>query len=196
MHPVYLFIGQSGAGKGTQVALLKERLLKHNPDTSFFAIETGEKFRSFIEGSSYTAGLTREAMAHGILPPPFLAVQMWAEELMQHYDGTSTIILDGTPRVAAEVPLLLSAAAFYGWNLQVIHLAVSDEWSLERIAGRGRADDAIAHAVAGRIAWYHESVEPALQLLKESALVQFHDIHGEKSIAAVHEEICTVLGIA
>jgi adenylate kinase family enzyme len=195
MNPVYLFIGQSGAGKGTQVALLKERLLKNNPETAFFSIETGEKFRSFIAGTSYSASLTREAMAHGILPPPFLAVQMWAQEMMEHYDGKSVVFLDGTPRVASEVPLLLSAAEFYGWTLEVIHLTVGDDWSFDRITGRGRPDDAIEHAVRGRIAWYHTSVEPAVQLLKASPLVNMHDIHGEQSIEAVHEEICAVLGI-
>jgi adenylate kinase family enzyme len=182
MHPVYLFIGQSGAGKGTQIALLKEAILKKNPATTFFAIETGDKFRELIATDSYTASLTRDLMEHGTLPPPFLGVHMWAESIIENYDGKATVFIDGTPRVPEEVPLLLTAAAFYSWTYK-------------RIKGRGRADDTMEKAIAGRIGWFHTSVEPAIELLRQSPIVHFHDIHGEQSIEKVHEDICRELNI-
>ncbi len=195
MHPVYLFIGQSGSGKGTQVSLLKDRILKDHPDTKFFFIETGDKFRELIQGTSHTSQLTRNMMANGELPPAFLGVHMWSHELIDDYDGTTTVFIDGTPRVAEEVPLLLSAAAFYGWTIDAICLHTSDQWVHARLKGRGREDDSSEHTISGRINWFHASVEPAIELLKESPLVRFHNIDGEQTIAQVHKAVCDSLGI-
>ncbi|MDB5255103.1 MAG: adk, adenylate kinase, adenylate kinase [Candidatus Nomurabacteria bacterium] len=194
MNPVYLFIGQSGAGKGTQVALLKERLLKDNANTKFFFLETGEKFRELIAGNTHTATLTRELMSKGILPPPFLAIHIWSHLLIENYDGNTTVFIDGTPRVPAEVPLLLSAAEFYGWTINILYLNVSDEWSTNHLKGRARADDT-DERIAGRIAWFHASVEPSMELLKESPLVRFHEINGEQHIEDVHRDVCASIGI-
>jgi len=195
MHPTYLFIGQSGAGKGTQIALLKERLLKNDPTTTFFSIETGDKFRELVEGTTYTSKLTRDMMAAGKLPPAFLGVHMWSHELIDDYDGVSTVFIDGTPRVPDEVPLLLSAAGFYNWTIDVIYLQTSDQWAYDRIKGRGREDDKGENGIMGRIEWFHTSVEPAIELLRQSPLVHFHDIQGEGTIEQVHKDICNELGV-
>jgi adenylate kinase family enzyme len=97
--------------------------------------------------------------------------------------------------VADEVPLLLSAAQLYNWTIDVVYLQTSDEWAYQRIKGRGREDDAMEHAIAGRIAWFHTSVEPAIDLLRASSLVRFHDIHGEQTIEQVHKDVCQELGV-
>ncbi len=194
MNPVYLFIGQSGAGKGTQVALLKERLLQNNANTKFFFLQTGDKFRELIGGDTYTAKLTRELITEGKLPPPFLAIHIWSHLLIENYDGTTTVIIDGTPRVDTEVPLLLSAAGFYKWTINIIHLDVSDEWAFTHLKGRGRADDN-DDLIRGRIQWFHDSVVPAIDLLKASTSVKFHTVNGEQSPEAVHEDILKVLEV-
>ncbi|MDB5188570.1 MAG: adk, adenylate kinase, adenylate kinase [Candidatus Nomurabacteria bacterium] len=195
MHPVYLFIGQSGSGKDTQIALLQQKLLSIDPTMQSFYLKTGDKFRAFIEKQGFTSNRTSKMMAEGKLPPAFLAVHMWAQELIEHYDGTTTVFIDGTPRVPAEVPLLLSAAEFYGWTIDVINLQVSDEWANDRLRGRGRTDDTTAQTW-GRIQWFHESVQPAIDLLRESPLVRFHDIHGEQTVEQVHKDVCEALGVA
>ncbi len=196
MPPVYLFIGQSGAGKGTQVQLLQDTLRAANPAVTFFHLETGEKFRQLIEGTTYTSELTRQMMSRGELPPAFLGVHMWSHELIDDYDGKATVFIDGTPRVAEEVPLLLSAARFYGWTIDVLCLHVSDQWSYDRIKGRGRADDHGEQGVTGRIAWFHTAVEPAIELLRNSDIVRFHDINGEATVEQVHKDVCDALGIS
>ena len=166
MANLYLFIGQSGSGKGTQATLLKEKLMKLDPSVTPFYIETGHKFRDMIAADTATAIRTRALIAEGKLPPSFLGVHSWSHELILNYDGVSPIILDGTPRVADEVPLLLSAFRFYGWEVHVLGISVTDEWAYERIRGRGRADDQEEHDIMGRINWFHESVEPAIALLR------------------------------
>jgi adenylate kinase family enzyme len=195
MHPVYLFIGQSGCGKGTQINLLKEHLFKADPATKFFYIETGQKFREFIKEDTFTAQRTHELINEGKLPAAFLGVHMWAHQLMQEYDGQATVLIDGTPRVPEEVPLLLSAAVFYGWTIDVIYLQVGDEWSYKRIKERSREDDKHEVGIAERIGWFHACVEPAIEILKESPLVRFHGVQGEASIEQVHKDVCDALGV-
>jgi adenylate kinase family enzyme len=134
-------------------------------------------------------------MDEGKLPPAFLAVHMWSHDLIERYDGTSTVFLDGTPRVPDEVPLLLSAAELYNWTIDVIYLHTSDKWAYDRMKGRGREDDTSEKEITERIHWFHTSVEPCLDILRSSPLVRFHDVHGEQSIEAVHSDICKEVGL-
>jgi len=192
----YIFIGQSGCGKGTQVDLLIEKLVTIDSDRGVLHLETGKRFRELIKTDLFTAQKTKAMMEGGRLPPPFLGVHAWTHFLIEDYDGNAHVIMDGTPRVPEEVPILLSACTFYGWETHVLFLDVSDEWSYEHLKGRGRADDLDEQKVWGRIQWFHQSVVPTIELLRHSPIVQFHHIHGEQTIEDVHAEICRELGMA
>ncbi len=185
----YIFIGQSGSGKGTQAALLERSIEASHPSASILHFETGNIFRSFIETDSYTAHKTKDVMEQGILPASFIGVHVWSHELIQSYSGQDFVIIDGTPRVAEEVPILLSAAKFYGWSTHVIYIEVGDVWANERLLGRGRADDTVDHERKARLEWFHDNVMPAIELLKSSPSVTFHTVNGERSIEEIHEEI-------
>jgi adenylate kinase family enzyme len=189
-HRVIIFIGQSGAGKGTQVSLAQEKL----SNLPVFRLETGKKFRELIASGTYTGDKTKSFIEGGMLAPSFLAIHIWTHELIENYKGNSHVLIDGLPRSAIEVPILLSAAAFYGWKLEVVYIEVGNEWAHERLIGRGRDDDQEAE-IAKRIAWFHNSTIPAIELLKESPDVTFHRVNGEQTIEAVHEDICTALHI-
>lgn len=186
----YIFIGQSGAGKGTQVALLKEKIVAGGREVLY--LETGKRFRELVTSDKFTARKTKAYMDEGKLPPPFLGIHAWTHFLIEEYDGESDVVMDGTPRVPDEVPVLLSAAGFYGWELHVIVIEVSDEWATERTKGRGRADDTDSR-IWGRVEWFHQSVIPTIELLRDSPLVHFHSVYGEQSIEKVHEDICREL---
>lgn len=189
----YIFIGQSGAGKGTQAALFEARLRTQHPEARVLHLETGTMFRSFITSDSYTATHTKALIEDGKLPPSFIGVHVWSHELIASYDGQEFVILDGTPRVIDEVPVLLSAARFYGWKLHVVSLEVSDMWADQRLIGRGRADDTEAHDRAGRIAWFHANVMPAIELLKAAPDVNVVAMNGERTIEDIHEDIWKTL---
>jgi adenylate kinase family enzyme len=190
---VYVFVGQSGAGKGTQAALFNEKVVARYPEESFLHLETGAVFRQFITTDSYTAHKVKNMMTEGKLPPAFVGIHVWSHELINQYTGQQFVFIDGTPRVAAEVPVLISAAKFYDWKFHVIFLEVSDTWSNERLIGRGRVDDLDARERAERIAWFHDNVVPAIDILKASPEVEFLTINGERSIAEIHQEICEKL---
>ncbi len=187
----YIFIGQSGSGKGTQVSLLQEKIKTIYPHETVLHLETGLIFRSFITEENYTATMTSELMAQGILPPSFIGVHVWSHALINQYTGQRFVCIDGTPRILEEVPILLSAARFYGWKLKVIYLEVGDTWANERLIARKRPDDLDTTERAARIAWFHSNVIPALELLKQS--VDICVINGERSILEIHEEICEKL---
>ena len=193
-NSVYIFIGQSGSGKGTQVKLLEQTIRALHPSDTIFHLETGEKFRELIEGESFTSRKTKQYIADGVLPPAFLGVHAWSHVLIEGYTGEGYVFLDGTPRVAAEVPALLSAIEFYGWHPHIFYIEVGDTWAHDKLLARGRADDT-QEEITGRIAWFYQSVLPAVDMLKSSPLVQFHRINGEQSVDAVQQEILTHLSI-
>ena len=194
MNNVYIFIGQSGSGKGTQVQLLDQAIRAMHPEHSIFHLETGEAFRALVGGESYTAKKTKEYIEAGTLPPAFLGVHMWSHALIAGYEGQDHVFLDGTPRVAAEVPALLSAISFYGWHPHVIYIAVGDTWAKDKLLARGRADDN-QEDIDGRIAWFYQSVLPAIDMLKASPDVTLHTINGEQTIEQVHADIAAALNL-
>ncbi len=193
---VYIFIGHSGAGKGTQVALLKKKIESIDSGIKTYHLETGNMFRSLISRETYTAKRTKALIDEGMLPPAFLGIHAWSHLLIEDYDGTQYVFIDGTPRIATEIAPLLSAFEFYDWHPHVFYIQVSDEWAYEKIVGRGRPDDKDTHDVWGRIQWFHESVVPAIDLLRNASRVTFHTIDGQQTIEAVHNDICHELGIA
>lgn len=197
MQPhAYIFVGHSGAGKGTQVALLKEKLKARHPETAVFHVETGALFRHFVTDDTYTARTTAALMDQGKLPPAFIGVHVWSHELVGRYNNETFVIIDGTPRVPIEVPVLLSAAAFYTWQVHVIALEVSDTWALERLMARGREDDKDETERTERMHWYHTNVVPAIALLQEDKSVDYMRIDGERPIEDIHADICKHLGLS
>jgi adenylate kinase family enzyme len=191
---VIIFIGQSGAGKGTQVALVEEKLKALDAQTPVIHLETGKKFRELIAGPTYTGHKTKSFIEGGILAPSFLAIHIWTHELIERYDGVSHMIVDGIPRTAIEVPIILSAATFYGWQPDVIFIDVGDEWAYDKLINRGRDDDKDIE-IKKRINWFHNSTLPAIEILKKDPVINFHQVNGEQTIEKVHDDICTALNL-
>lgn len=185
----YIFIGQSGSGKGTQANLLEQTIRAEHTNATILHLETGNIFRSFIQSDSYTAQKTKEVMDQGVLPASFIGVHVWSHELINAFNGQDVVIIDGTPRVAEEVPILLSAAKFYGWDTTVVYIEVSDTWANDRLLGRGRADDVVELERVARLKWFHDNVMPAVELLRSCTAVRFLAINGERSIEEIHADI-------
>jgi adenylate kinase family enzyme len=182
------FVGHSAAGKGTQAKLLKEYFDMEGiyPTTIF---ETGARFRTLIEGETYTQKKTRQYIEDGKLPPAFLGVSVWSSLLIEHYEEGRHYIIDGTPRVPSEVPLWEGAFDFYDWHPFVIELVVGDQWAKEKMIHRGRADDKDVHDVDERVSWFHSSVTPGLSLLEKNPRVTYVRINGEQTIEEVHADV-------
>lgn len=190
-----IFVGRSGCGKGTQAELLIEQLKKI--DTSgreIFYLETGKKFRDFIEGESYTQKLSKEIYKSGALQPSFIAIHMWSHIFINEFKGDEHMVIDGTPRTYPEAETLDDVFKFYGReNPMVIFLNVGRDWSIARLQERGRADDKSREEIEKRITWFDTDVVPAIEHMRQSRAYDFFEVNGEQSIEKVHEDIMNML---
>jgi len=192
MKQAYIFIGRSGCGKGTQAKLLIDELKKQGEDV--FSLETGSKFREFIKGETYSNRLAKEITDQGGLQPEFLAVFIWAKEIVGNLKEGDILVLDGVARKILEAKLLNSVFDFLGYKRPVvIFMNVSRKWSEERMLGRGRTDDDVQE-IKRRLDWYETEVEPVVEWYKGNSEYNFLDINGEQTVEEVHQEIMSKLG--
>lgn len=185
----FIFVGPSGSGKGTQVDLLKQYLLKKTPEIPQFSSYTGDGFRNLMNGTTLAAGLCKEIQNAGGLQPEFLAIYLWAGNLIRNLTGREHLFIDGSPRKPAEAVVLDSAMQFFKREpVHVILVNVSDKETKRRLLLRARHDDT-DEKIDRRLGWYKTEVVPAYEWLKRQPGYIFHDVNGEQTPAEVHEEI-------
>lgn len=137
-----LLFGAPGAGKGTQSALLVERLKMHH-------ISTGDLFRRAIKGQTELGMLAKSYMDKGQLVPDSVTIDMVREELKRI--GDKDFILDGFPRNVAQaeaLDVLLKEVNRDIGKALFLHVPMSD--LVERLSGRRlcRACGAVYHVTA------------------------------------------------
>ena len=185
-----VFIGRSGCGKGTQAKLMIDELKKRDTERDVIYMETGENFRKFLKGDSYSAALSRDIYAKGLLQPEFLAVYMWSNVFVNSMTGNEHLVLDGVPRKQREAMVLESAFGYYKRTTPtIIHIDVSEEWSRERLKARKPADDVNEDDVATRLAWFESDVRPAIDWYRNAPGYRFVEVNGERSIEEIHADI-------
>ncbi|MCC7004318.1 nucleoside monophosphate kinase [Candidatus Nomurabacteria bacterium] len=184
----FIFIGPSGCGKGTQAKLIID-YLKKNDSAPVYYLESGENFRNFIKGDSYSSKLSAEIYKKDILQPEFLAVWIWSHLLIENLKGDEHLVLDGTPRKLDEAQVLDSAMKFYDRKeVYCVFLNVSRNWSKERLLARGRMDDGKTD-IEKRLDWYETDVVPAINFFRDNPKYKFVEVNGEQTIEKVHEDI-------
>jgi len=193
-HQTIVFIGISGAGKGTQANLLEE-YFQSKDDTRVCHIETGNLFREFLKKDTYTGYLSKKISESGGLQPDFLATWLWGGSLLESVSKEGEhLIIDGTPRRVSEAYMLLSAFNFLKRkNIVVIYLSVSEKEALVRLKKRKRSDDLDFDGVMNRFSWFAKEVLPTLDVFKKNIDIKVHDINGERSIEEIHSEIISLL---
>jgi len=185
----FILFGRSGAGKGTQAALLCDYLRKTDPGRGVIYIETGAKFREFMTGSSHTSRLTKAVLDKGGLLPEFLPIWLWTDILVRDFTGAEHLVLDGLSRRQNEAPILAGALAFYGRPRPfVVVLEVSRRWAEEHLMSRGRKDDTIEQ-VRRRLDWFDQNVLPTIEFFKKRADYTVVEVNGEQAAPKVHEDI-------
>lgn len=186
-------IGRSGAGKGTQAKLLIEYLNKEDATRPVYYLESGAKFRSFIEGSKYANELSREIYTNGCLQPEFLSVWVWAGLLIEDLEEHMHLVIDGAPRRLHEAQVLDSAYTFFKREKPfVIYINVSRDWSKERLGGRGRTDDA-GTTIENRLDWFDTDVIPVIEFFRSNKNYRFIEVNGEQPIENVHQDIIAAI---
>ncbi len=183
----FIFIGNSGCGKGTQANLLENILKKE--DDEILHIELGNQFRHFLSMTTYTSQKAKKVAKKGQLQPEFLAIKLWSEVLNLHYSPEKHLILDGTPRTIREAYVLDAALDFYKIKKPiVIYLKTSKETAEERMLSRKRKDDT-EEKIKNRLKWFERDVFPVIEFFKNNNKYYYLEISGESDIETIHKKI-------
>jgi len=140
-----VLLGAPGAGKGTQAAVLRDRLgIPH--------VATGDLFRAAIRDATPVGLEAKSYMDAGRLVPDDVTIRM-LEERLGRPDAAAGAILDGFPRTAAQAGALDAFLAQRGSRVDAALLIdVPAEDLVKRLSGRWICQ-AAGHP-------YHEAMNP------------------------------------
>ncbi len=189
---IFIFIGKSGCGKGTQAKFLIEKLKEKKEEAYYVA--TGDEFRKVINQDTYTSGLIKNIVESGSFCPSFTAVMMWATALQRDLKENEHIIIDGTPRSLSESAVLDTLFDFYNVTPVVVYIDVGEEWAINRLLQRGRKDDT-PEGSKSRMVLFTNDIVPILEQYKKRFEYSFYTINGEQSIEDVTKEMFEKLGL-
>lgn len=196
MQPITaLFFGSQGAGKGTQVKLLKDFLASHPSDRGLIHIDMGVELRALRDSGSVIGGLTGGVIDQGARMPDFMPIYLQTKRIAESYTGAEHIIADGLARGKDQTNAFIDLVSFLGRGpLHVIDLVISEDTAVQRLLARGRNDDT-EEAIRKRLAWTKTDVLPQLELLRERG-ASIHVIDGEPDVDTIHASILAELGLA
>jgi len=120
-----IMFGAPGAGKGTQAAILSERL-------DVPTISTGNILRAAIKNGTPTGLKAKSFMDAGKLVPDEVIIGIISERL-EEPDCAKGYILDGVPRTIAQAEALEKAGISFD---AVVSIEISEEEILRRMSGR------------------------------------------------------------
>ncbi len=170
-----VLLGPPGSGKGTQAALLKERLgVPH--------ISTGELLRAAVAEGTELGKKAKAAMDAGELVSDELMLGLIEEKLGQP-EVEPGFILDGYPRNQAQAESLDALLARLGQPIDhALELVVDEEQIVGRLAKRaeeeGRSDDT-EDVIRNRLAVYREKTAPISEHYAKKGLLVRVDGVGE-----------------
>ena len=206
-----IMLGAPGAGKGTQAAILNQKL-------GIPTISTGNILRAAVKDGTPIGLKAKEYMDHGHLVPDEVIIGIINERL-QAEDCKKGYILDGVPRTIAQADALDKAGIVFD---AVINLEISDEEILQRMSGRRvcekcgasyhvvaippkvegvcdacggtlvqRADDA-PKTVASRLEVYHRETEPLKEYYAKKGNLK--EIFNQATVEGTTQKILEALG--
>jgi adenylate kinase len=149
-----VLLGPPGAGKGTQAAILSEKLgVPH--------ISTGDLFRANI-GQQTALGLeAKKYLDAGDLVPSEITNNMVRARVSEP-DAVNGFLLDGFPRTVDQAQALEGILGELNAKLDgVLAFEVEDDVVVERMLARGRADDT-EDVIRNRMRVYREETAPLL----------------------------------
>lgn len=150
-----LLVGPPGAGKGTQAAVLSERLAVPH-------ISTGDLFRFNIGHATPLGQKAKSYLDAGELVPDEITNEMVRERLAEP-DAREGFVLDGYPRTTRQADVLSDILAEIGMELTaVLQFDVPEEELVRRMLARGRSDDT-EDVIRRRLAIYESETEPLLR---------------------------------
>ena len=207
-----IMLGAPGAGKGTQAAVLSERL-------AIPTISTGNILRAAVKNGTPVGLQAKSYMDAGKLVPDQVIIGIIAERLAES-DCAKGYILDGVPRTIAQAEALEAAGIQFDC---VLDIEVSDDEIVSRMAGRRactdcgatyhvkaappkvdgvcdacggklvQRDDDKPETVQGRLTVYHAETEPLKDFYARRGILR--TVENKPTIEETTRAIELVLGI-
>ncbi|GBE66873.1 adenylate kinase [Mycobacterium sp. MFM001] len=173
-------LGPPGAGKGTQAVKLAEKL-------GVPQISTGDLFRSNISDGTKLGLEAKRYLDAGDLVPSELTNQL-VDDRLDDPDAASGFILDGYPRSLEQAKALHDMLERRGTKLDaVLEFRVPEDVLLERLKGRGRADDN-DEVILNRMKVYRDETAPLLEYYQHE-----HELKTVDAVGTVDEVFARAL---
>ena len=138
-----ILLGAPGAGKGTQAAIVAQKL-------NLLHIASGVLFRQALERGTKLGLQAKSYMEKGVLVPDEIATQMVLER-MSAPDCATGVILDGFPRDLKQAEALDKALSQQDKAIdKVVYIKVPEEELMNRLSGRRicRQCQAVYHEIS------------------------------------------------
>lgn len=212
-----IMLGPPGAGKGTQAAMLAERLgIPH--------VASGDLFREALKAETELGLMAKSYMDRGELVPDEVTIAMIRERLLKA-DCERGIILDGFPRTVgqgealkellADQGKLIDAALFIDAPEDELVGRLASRWTCQNCQAiyniisnppkeKGKCDvcggelyqrsDDTPETVRNRIRVYREQTGPLLDYYRDEGLLV--TIESEGGIEHVHRKVLEALQVA
>ena len=183
-----LLLGAPGAGKGTQGAILAQRL-------GLPKITTGDLLRAAVKAGTPLGLDAKKYMDQGQLVPDAVILGMIKDEMAKP-EAAEGAILDGFPRTAPQAEMVDRTLAERGGRLtHILLLEVAEDELVRRILGRagtqGRTDDT-AETIRTRLQVYQRDTAPLVAHYAPRGNV--YRVPAMGSIEEIAEEIKRIIG--
>lgn len=214
---IFILLGKSGCGKGTQAKLLQEKF-------ALDYIGSGDLLRERAQKKDFVGRKIAELLLSGKLIPMPAIFKLWLDktEKLKEKKNFKGFAMDGNPRRISEAYLIDEAFDFYEWgkNVKAILVDISDKEAVLRLTKRrickkckelipfvghfrdlkkchkcsgelvNRSDDTI-NSVRKRLKWFKTDVQPVVDYYKKTG--RLVKINGEQSIEDVFKSILKAL---
>jgi adenylate kinase len=184
-----VLMGPPGAGKGTQAAVVAQRLgIPH--------ISTGDIFRANVSQGTPLGVEAKRYMDAGEYVPDSVTNAMVRDRLAEA-DAAAGFLLDGYPRTVAQVDELAGILAEQGRSLEkVVELTVDVDEVVGRLTKRaaeqGRSDDT-EDVIRRRLEVYFEQTAPLIDAYEGQGLLI--KVDGMGSVEDVTARVLGALGV-
>ncbi|MCH8978886.1 MAG: adenylate kinase [Armatimonadetes bacterium] len=212
-----LLIGPPGVGKGTQAALLTQRL-------GLVQLASGDIFRAEIAAGSELGLRAKQFMDDGKLVPDEVTIGMMEARISSEKVRAAGFVLDGFPRTVEQSVALDALLDRLGVDLaRVITLEIDDEVVVGRLSGRRvcpecgsvyhlqahppakegvcdrcgaqlvARDDDVPETIRARLQVFHQTTRPVIDHYEASG--KLHRVDGDRGAEDVYSDMTEGLAV-